>query len=967
MIAGVFASPILVSCASSGGDAGQIPGPPTGPPAAAVSIAVSPPSASIVVGQTQTFTATVGNTTNTAVTWTSSNTGTATVSAAGVVTGVAAGTATITATSVADPTKQATAAITVTAPVPITLAITPTTILFASGATQQLTPTITGTSNTTVQYVSSASSVATVSPTGVVTGVAPGNAVIAARLAADTTKGVEVPVAVTAASSSATLLVSGVPVTGITSATDQLRVYRIIVPHGASSLDITTTGNNGDLDLYVSRVPNPTASSQLVCGSEGPTSIERCQVANPSAGDWYILLNAFEAFSGVALTATVTAGSTTTGGFSVAVSPSTLAVAVGGTSTLTITAARTGAFSGPIDLVLEGLPVGVTATTTTIPSGTTAATITVTASGSATPTSSSATLRARGSGSPDRTTTIPVSVTATGGGTGSMSISVSNSSLTLTTGGSASVGVTVTRLGGFAGAVSLEVLNLPTGVTMSAAPIASGATTASLTFAAATNAPPGTGTVTVRATGTGVSAATATMSISVVTSGIGITLSSTAVTLLPGYSQRVIATVTGATNTGTFWSAAGSGVAATTSDGWITGIAPGTTTILVRATADSRVSAIISVTVVAGTPQGPWVRISIGSSQMCALNESGRAYCWGSRVSGATGENISDASSVMRPAPAAGALRFRDIAVGTNVVCGVTAAGETWCWGTNAAGALGNGTATTDGSGSITPVRVSAAPAFVSISAASQSVCGTTAAGAAWCWGDNDRGQLGAGITVNSPFRLPSPTLVAGGQVYDTYTVGATHTCGLTRTGAVYCAGNNGLRELGREAPPLTSVTPLLAGGGPYSRLSTGPSSHRCALAADGVPWCWGNNGSGQLGRTTTTDRIGTPAPAQTALRFTRVVSGAFHTCGITADGTAYCWGNNSSGELGDGSFTNRTSPVAVTGGHRFTELAAGSHNTCGITTSGALYCWGSNRSNMLGAGVQSLDRNVPVQVLDPY
>jgi alpha-tubulin suppressor-like RCC1 family protein len=142
--------------------------------------------------------------------------------------------------------------------------------------------------------------------------------------------------------------------------------------------------------------------------------------------------------------------------------------------------------------------------------------------------------------------------------------------------------------------------------------------------------------------------------------------------------------------------------------------------------------------------------------------------------------------------------------------------------------------------------------------------------------------------------------------------------------------------------------------------VTTG-NRHTCKLTA-GVASCWGDNGFGQLGDGTRTDRR-TPALVAGGLSFGEVSAGGSHTCGVTAEGEAYCWGSNSFGQLGDGSTTDRSNPVLVGGGLSFASVSAGGSHTCGLTTVGTAFCWGWNSKGQLGDGTQA-DRHSPVLVL---
>lgn len=134
-----------------------------------------------------------------------------------------------------------------------------------------------------------------------------------------------------------------------------------------------------------------------------------------------------------------------------------------------------------------------------------------------------------------------------------------------------------------------------------------------------------------------------------------------------------------------------------------------------------------------------------------------------------------------------------------------------------------------------------------------------------------------------------------------------------------------------------------------------------CALSPMGLAYCWGTNSSGELGDGTTTDRA-MPWPVAGGLVFTQLALGYNHACGVTETGEAYCWGYNADGEVGDGSTTDRLAPTPVAGDLLFTQLVAGLNHTCGLTAEGRAYCWGDNVYGQLGDGTTS-DRTAPTPV----
>jgi alpha-tubulin suppressor-like RCC1 family protein len=214
--------------------------------------------------------------------------------------------------------------------------------------------------------------------------------------------------------------------------------------------------------------------------------------------------------------------------------------------------------------------------------------------------------------------------------------------------------------------------------------------------------------------------------------------------------------------------------------------------------------------------------------------------------------------------------------------------------------------------------------------------CGITGPGAAYCWGENQYGQLGDGTTTPTT----SPVPVLGGLSFTALSSGGRHTCGLTTAGAAYCWGRDSLGQLGDGAPTAYRATPTAVQGGlTFKALAVG-YDHTCGLTVAGQMYCWGGNADGQLGDGTTTDRS-SPIPVAGGRTFTTVTAANAHSCGITDTGTTFCWGSNAEGELGDGTNISRSAPVLVQGGYVFVDITGGSRSTCGLTTAGQTYCWG--------------------------
>ncbi|MGH7627900.1 MAG: Ig-like domain-containing protein [Gemmatimonadales bacterium] len=359
-------------------------------------------------------------------------------------------------------------------------------------------------------------------------------------------------------------------------------------------------------------------------------------------------------------------------------------------------------------------------------------------------------------------------------------------------------------------------------------------------------------------------------------------------------------------------------------------------------------------------------QVSAGRRHTCGVTTAGAAYCWGDNEQDQLGDGTTIPQRI-RPRPVAGGLSFEAVSAGAEHTCGVATGGAAYCWGRNEIGWLGDGT-TTDRPA---PTAVSDNHSFAMVDAGTTHTCGVSRSGIGYCWGENRWGQLGDGTTNNhsAPVAVatasPPPLALDFVQIG----VGPAHTCAVSPRGAASCWGRNDLGELGdgttltrltpaAVAPPMGQSTPLA-----FTALSLG-NLHTCGLTGSGVIYCWGSNTSGQLGDGTTVNRP-RPAPVQALVSFVATAAGATHACGLGPTGRAYCWGSNHLGELGDGTTTSRTTPVAVSGDLSFTSLTAGSGHTCGVTADGRAYCWGSNSGAKLGTGTGD-DSLVPVAVVSP-
>ena len=287
-----------------------------------------------------------------------------------------------------------------------------------------------------------------------------------------------------------------------------------------------------------------------------------------------------------------------------------------------------------------------------------------------------------------------------------------------------------------------------------------------------------------------------------------------------------------------------------------------------------------------------------------------------------------------------------------NGTCAVRADGTVWCLGQNFQGELGTGIAV--GSASSQPVQVPGISNAKVIASGFYHTCinGTASGGAGiYCWGGNTYGQIGNGTTSTTP--VLSPVMVANisGEAKflaaGPYTTYAIHVLGPT-----FAWGLNNYGQIG-NGTTANQPTPTYAGGAlsPSQAVAAG-YNHACYLGLDGSVGCAGDNSTGQLGDNTTTTRSTVVVIA--GLTAKQIVAGRDFSCSLSTAGIPQCWGRGEYGKVGDGTGLTRTLPSTVGGGKIvMTSIASGAfaEHSCGISTALDLYCWGVNTSGQLGDG----------------
>ena len=374
--------------------------------------------------------------------------------------------------------------------------------------------------------------------------------------------------------------------------------------------------------------------------------------------------------------------------------------------------------------------------------------------------------------------------------------------------------------------------------------------------------------------------------------------------------------------------------------------------------------------------------VAVGNTSSCAITVQGAVQCWGDNRGGQLGtgsDNNTDGPLIVTGIDGLAATSTAtSIAVGEDFACAVMLDQTVECWGSGAAGSLGDGTRTDQ----YTPVHVSGfdgltpETSVVSVVAGEQHACALTSIGTVWCWGYGFNGQMGDGAQAT-----PATPVLSGidgsneGYTATSISAGSQHTCAVVVSQEVLCWGKNSMGQLGTGSTADTS-SPVAVDATYDVKSVTAGSAHTCITHTDGSAKCWGSNLGGQLGDESTSDSndpvdvVGIDGTfiANSAIALS---AGQFSTCEINEDGFVGCWGDSGYGQLGRGNYDEGPTPGWVSGMYGGTEengiravsiSAHDSQHVCAGLATGQLACWGMNDFGEVGDGTTT-EKLIPTLV----
>ena len=359
--------------------------------------------------------------------------------------------------------------------------------------------------------------------------------------------------------------------------------------------------------------------------------------------------------------------------------------------------------------------------------------------------------------------------------------------------------------------------------------------------------------------------------------------------------------------------------------------------------------------------------IASGAYHSMALDGTGKVYVWGNDGAGELGNGFANSAPHSTPTAVATLSSITAIASGGYHLLAIRADGTAFAWGSNANKQLGDGT-NTDRYRPVSVLTTTGGPAFSGVMAIAAGAAHSLllSYGKVYAWGSNANGQIGDGTTVTRG----NPTLVPGLSNVRSLAAGAYHNLALVQ-GKVYAWGNNYYGQLGTggttTAAPLGITAPVpVSGLGQVSAIAAGDFHTLITRTdTDGAQFAVGSNAAGQLGDNTTINRtnpVTTLASAGILGDIIATTGGQSHSLALTSEGVVYAWGDNTFGQLGDGTFTAHGTAKQVIGLPPIIALSAGLAHNIALAADNTVWTWGYNNQGQLGDGTL-INRSTPVQV----
>ncbi len=356
-----------------------------------------------------------------------------------------------------------------------------------------------------------------------------------------------------------------------------------------------------------------------------------------------------------------------------------------------------------------------------------------------------------------------------------------------------------------------------------------------------------------------------------------------------------------------------------------------------------------------------WSKINSGSAHTLAIKTNGTLWAWGANNAGQIGNGESGFGRYKSPIQIGTATNWQSVSAGDErfytFSLAIKTDGTLWSWGNNDSGQLAAPT-------SNSPVQIGSLTNWSVIDINLTHSLAVKTDGTLWAWGgnkDNWNGALGDGTSIHRS----SPVQIGALTTWSKVSAGAGSSLAIKTNGTLWSWGRNNSGQLG-NGNTTWSVSPVQVGTDTtWTSIKTagdyyGSYGHAAGIKTNASLWLWGNNSAGQLGDGTTTS---CSSPVQLGTTDWAFVDGSYrHTIAIKTNGTLWTWGENTDGQLGDGTTTSKSSPVQVGALTNWSKIATSRRHAVAIKTDGTLWAWGSNGSGELGDGT-NVNKSSPMQI----
>jgi len=342
-----------------------------------------------------------------------------------------------------------------------------------------------------------------------------------------------------------------------------------------------------------------------------------------------------------------------------------------------------------------------------------------------------------------------------------------------------------------------------------------------------------------------------------------------------------------------------------------------------------------------------WANVSAGGLHSCGVRANGKLYCWGSDLYDQIGDGVDDTPD-HTPRRIGIFEDWNTVSAGYQHTCGIRHAGKLYCWGGDASGQLGDGGPNV---GTNAPKQIGTFEDWATIDAGQDHTCGVRENGKLYCWGNDNAHQVGDG---DNALPATTPRRIGTFEDWANVTSGQFHSCGVRSNGKLYCWGNDGAGQVGDGNDPTYAKAPRRIGTfEDWANVSAG-ALHSCGVRSNGKLYCWGSDGNDQIGDGANATVANAPRRIGSFEDWEIATTGRYHSCGIRHGGKLYCWGGDGSGQVGDGINFGpdpATAPRRIGTFEDWANTDAGDSHTCGVRSNGKLYCWGWDDDGQVGDG----------------